>query len=228
MTRDNRSHKASARGSGSPDALVIVGSPHGGGRSTALARAVADALRERGVEPTCWHLAARPIAPCVNCGACQTTGDCRIADDSWPELAWHLEHCDLAFLVAPVYFAGPAACLKAMLDRCQMFWARKYVLGRAVPSKRPCHLLVVGDGGDPFGSEPLERICTSALNCANVRVGMQGENIHRFIGAEHDLSRVPGIVGAALGSLGKPQGAPQDAPPGAPQGAPQDDKEASA
>lgn len=218
MTRDSRSQKASARRPGSPDALVIVGSPHAGGRSTVLARAVADALRARGAEPACWHLAARPIAPCVNCGACQTTGDCRIAEDSWPELARHMERCDLVFLVAPVYFAGPAASLKAMLDRCQMFWARKYVLGRAVPPKRPCHLLVVGDGGDPFGSEPLERICTSALNCANLRVGMRGENIHRFIGAEYDLGRVPGIVGAALGEPGTTQGAPQSAS--------QDDEEA--
>lgn len=184
----------------SPHALVLVGSPHDSGKSTELGHAVASALEGRGVDTALHHLAASPVGPCVNCGACQVTGTCRIGGDSWGELSADMESCDIMFLVAPVYFAGPAAPLKAALDRCQMFWARKYVLGRDVPSKRPCHLLVVGDGGDPFGSAPLETICTSALNCANLRVG---KNTHRFIGKDYDLSRVPGIVRAALGGLGE-------------------------
>lgn len=179
-----------------PDALVLVGSPNESGRCTALGGAVVNALELLGVEPTYYHIAKYPVAACYNCGACQTTGDCRIVNDPWHVLARHMEHCDVMFLVAPVYFAGPPAHLKAVLDRCQMFWARKYVLGREMPPKRPCHLLVVGDGGDPFGSEPMETVCTSALNCANLRV--RG-HVHRFIGKDYDVARVPGIVGAALG-----------------------------
>lgn len=179
-------------------ALVLVGSAHEHGKSAALGQAVASALEERDVETAFHHLAIAPVGPCTNCGACQVTGRCHIEGDSWPELSARMEGCDIMFLVAPVYFAGPAAPLKAALDRCQMFWARKYVLERDVPPKRPCHLLVVGDGGDPFGSEPLETICTSALNCANLRVG---QNVYRFIGEDYDLSRVPQIVDAALHAL---------------------------
>lgn len=181
-----------------PDVLVLVGSPNEAGKSTALARAIENALETLGIEPTFYHLATYPVAACYNCGACQITGDCRIVNDPWHVLARHMQSCDLMFLVAPVYFAGPAAHLKAALDRCQMFWARKHVLKREMPPKRPCHLLVVGDGGDPFGSEPLEKICTSALNCANLRVG---DRIHRFVGKGYDVARVPKIVGTALGEL---------------------------
>ncbi len=181
-------------------ALVIVGSPHAKGKSEKLADAICAALAEHGAESEVFSLASHRIGWCVNCGACLKTGDCAIKGDDWVGLCSKFESADLVFLVAPVYFAGPSACLKAMLDRCQMYWARKYVVKSRVPEKRPCHLLVVGDGGDPFGSSPLETICTSALNCANLRI--EG-NILRFIGNEYDLGRVSQLVFCALENLGK-------------------------
>lgn len=181
------------------DVLVLVGSPHENGTSSAFAAAIEDALAGFGVKPCVWPLAQHPVAACYNCGACQRTGECRIVGDPWPTLARHMCSADLMFLIAPAYFAGPPAHLKAALDRCQMFWARKYVLKRELPPKRPCHLLVLGDGGDPFGTAPLEVICTSALNCANLRID---DNIHRFVGSGCDITGVAGIVEAALSGIG--------------------------
>ena len=181
------------------DVLVIVGSPHERGKSAHVAQAIEQRLSRYGVKPTVWDLAEHPVAGCYNCKGCQLTGNCRIVNDPFPVLARHMVSADLAFLVAPVYFAGPPAHLKALLDRCQMFWARKYVLKRDVPPKRPLHLIVLGDGGDPFGSEPLETSCTSAMNCANLRI--EG-NIHRIIGREFEPGELEDIVDGALRDIG--------------------------
>ena len=39
-----------------------------------------------------------------------------------------LEQADVIVLASPVQFSGPPAAVKAMIDRCQCLWARKYVL----------------------------------------------------------------------------------------------------
>ena len=50
-------------------------------------------------------------------------------------------------LASPVQFSGPPAAVKAMIDRCQCLWARKYVLKIAPLSrerKRKGFLISVG------------------------------------------------------------------------------------
>ena len=178
------------------DALVLVGSPRENGRSAKLAQALAGELRAHGVATTLWPLAQYPVAACNGCGSCSRTGECRIVNDPWHVLSRHMDSADVLFVVAPVYFAGPSGWLKAALDRCQVYWARKYVLHEEMPPMRPAYLCVVGDGGDPFGSQPLETICTSALNCANLRV--EEHRIFRFVGEQYDLSRTTGVAEAAL------------------------------
>ncbi|MGI6033913.1 MAG: flavodoxin family protein [Coriobacteriales bacterium] len=178
-----------------PDILIVVGSPKENGNSDRLGRQVEAALGVRGKRATYFHLGTYPVAACTDCGACKRSGECAIFGDAWSVLEKHLISADFVFLIAPVYFAGPAAHLKAMLDRCQVFWARKYVLNEEIPPKRPVYLLELGDGGDPFGTEPLEKICTSALNCANLRIDGR---IYRFIGSEPDPARIDSIVDGAL------------------------------
>ena len=185
------------------DVLIVVGSPRENGKSAELAQATYGAFMEHGVKPTVWHLAKYPVAACNGCGACSQTGECSILGDPFNVLSRHMDSADALVLVAPLYFAGPSGWLKAALDRCQVYWARKYVLHAELPPKRPAYLFVVGDGGDPFGSAPLETICTSALNCANLRISL--ERTHRFIANDYDLSRVPAIVSEILENLSREQ-----------------------
>lgn len=177
-----------------PEALVLVGSPRENGKSAQMGKRITELLRAQGAKVTLFELSKHPVAACTGCGACSKTGMCCIVGDAWGVLSKHMESCDALVLVAPVYFAGPTGWLKAALDRCQMYWARKYVLKEGVPSKRPAHLVVIGDGGDPFGCAPLETICTSALNCANLRI--EPSRIHRLIGSEYDVDKAREIVDA--------------------------------
>ncbi len=67
------------------------------------------------------------ITPCQHCDACLKTGKCRIEDDM--QMVYEeLEQADRIVLASPIQFMGLTAQMKAMIDRCQALWARKYVL----------------------------------------------------------------------------------------------------
>jgi multimeric flavodoxin WrbA len=69
------------------------------------------------------------IAPCQHCDACLETGRCKIEDDM--QMVYdELEQADRIVLASPIQFMGVTAQAKAMIDRCQALWARKYVLNR--------------------------------------------------------------------------------------------------
>jgi hypothetical protein len=59
--------------------------------------------------------------------------------------------------------------LKALYDRCQPYWARRYVLGeKPVGPKRPGALLVVRGGGDVLGQEGAVLTTRSVFGVLNV------------------------------------------------------------
>lgn len=182
-----------------PEVLILVGSPHEDGKSALFGRKLSEYLRLSGCAVTLYEIAKYPVAACTGCGACSKTGLCCITGDAWGVLSRHMDSCAALVVIAPVYFAGPSGWLKAALDRCQMYWARKYVLKDWIPRKRPAHLVVIGDGGDPFGTEPLEVTCTSALNCANLRI--EPERITRMIGNQYNLRHAVTVAGQVLASI---------------------------
>ena len=177
-----------------PEVLVLVGSPRKEGRSAAAAQALAAELRQLGCKVCLYPLAEYPVAACTACASCSATGECIIAGDGFGVLSRHMDSCAAAVVVAPVYFAGPSGWLKAALDRCQVYWARRYLLGRPLPPERPAHLLVMGEGGDPFGYEPLVTIATSALNSTGLRLAP--ERVHDFVGDNYSLERLPELARA--------------------------------
>jgi multimeric flavodoxin WrbA len=67
------------------------------------------------------------ITPCQHCDACLEAGRCRIEDDM-AMVYRELERADRIVLASPLHFMGMTAQAKAMIDRCQVLWARKYVL----------------------------------------------------------------------------------------------------
>ncbi len=183
---------------------IVSGSPHRNGAAESVCEQLSTRLEARGIQVNMSFLSSDDVVGCNNCAACQKTGKCVMGGDFVDNVLQRMVAADVVALVAPVYFAGPSSSLKALLDRCQMFWARKYVLKRAVPAKRPIHLVVLGDGGDPFGTQALETVCTSALNCANLRIG---ERVRRFIGTkpgEGELSKLADEVIASVSMFNIP------------------------
>lgn len=132
--------------------LGIAGSPRRHGNSERLLDACLDGARSAGAEIDELVVVDAGIAPCRGCNACSLTGECVVRDrmtDVYPRL----DAADVIVVASPVYFATVPAVLKALYDRCQPYWAKRYLLHEPAASRRPGALLLVGGGGDPYGHE---------------------------------------------------------------------------
>ncbi len=107
--------------------LGIVGSPRRGGNTDLLLGEVMRGAASRGAEVKTIILNDLKVAPCQHCDACLEAGRCKI-DDDMQMVYRELEDADRIVLASPIQFMGVTAQMKAMIDRCQALWARKYVL----------------------------------------------------------------------------------------------------
>ncbi|MFC1941365.1 flavodoxin family protein [Chloroflexota bacterium] len=107
--------------------LGIAGSPRRGGNTDLLLAEVMRGAVSRGAEVKTIVLDDLKIAPCQHCDACLKKGKCKIKDDM--QMVYReMEQADRIVLASPIQFMGVTAQMKAMIDRCQALWARKYVL----------------------------------------------------------------------------------------------------
>lgn len=132
--------------------LGIAGSPRRAGNSDTLLDECLAGAREAGAEIDRLVVAEAGIAPCRGCNACSSAGECVVRDGMTAVYA-RLDAADAIVVASPVYFATVPAVLKALYDRLQPYWARRYVLREPRPPRRPGALLLVGGGGDPYGHE---------------------------------------------------------------------------
>ena len=109
--------------------LGIAGSPRRGGNTDLLLAEVMKGAASKGAIVNTVILSNLDISPCQHCDACLETGRCRIEDDM--QMVYNeLEQADRIVLASPIQFMGVSAQAKAMIDRCQAMWARKYVLNQ--------------------------------------------------------------------------------------------------
>jgi len=107
--------------------LGITGSPRRGGNTDLLLAEVMKGAASRGAEVKTIILNDLKIAPCQHCDACLEAGRCKVEDDM--QMVYReLESADRIVLASPIQFMGVTAQMKAMIDRCQALWARKYML----------------------------------------------------------------------------------------------------
>jgi len=107
--------------------LGIAGSPRRNGNTDMLLAEFIRGAASKGAEVKTFFLRDLNISPCLHCDACLKAGICRIKDDMqkiYPEM----ENADVIVMASPIQFMGVTAHMKAMIDRCQALWARKYVL----------------------------------------------------------------------------------------------------
>jgi len=112
----------------------IYGSPRQSGNSATLLDAALEGAESAGAHVTRIWLARQDVAPCQNCQYCSSHGECHIKDDM--QVVYDaLDNSDVVLLGAPIYFCSLCAQAKTMIDRCQPYWARKYVLKQDPPRR---------------------------------------------------------------------------------------------
>ena len=105
--------------------LGILGSPRRGGNSEILMRAFLEGAAEAGAEVEEIILRDLKISPCLEIYHCFKDGTCPIKDEM-REIYDKLLEADVVALASPVFFYGVSAQSKAMIDRTQALWARRY------------------------------------------------------------------------------------------------------
>ncbi|UCE39602.1 MAG: flavodoxin family protein [Thermoplasmata archaeon] len=149
--------------------LGILGSPRYGGNSDMLLDSALEGAKEGGAEVEKIRLCDLKISPCIECHGCDETGECIVEDDMqilYPKIV----ASDRLFLASPIFFMNVSAQTKAMIDRCQCIWVRRYVLKQTIGKGREHRkgfFLAVGGSKNPekfMGAEKTIRAFFATLD----------------------------------------------------------------
>ncbi len=121
------------------------------------------------------------IEPCKELIVCEKKGFCPIKDDMDKSIYGFIKNADIVVLASPVFFYNVPAQLKALIDRCQMFWGRKYKLKLEDPNSknRQGFLLSCGASGGKKLFEGLE--LTAKIFFDAISVKYKGSLTYRHI-----------------------------------------------
>jgi len=107
--------------------LAIMGSPRKKGNTDLLLNEALKGAESQGAEVEKLIAHKLNIGHCKECNGCLKEGNCVIRDemdDIYPKLL----EADGIIVASPIFFYGVTSQTKALIDRCQALWARKYVL----------------------------------------------------------------------------------------------------
>jgi len=116
--------------------LGLQGSPRKKGNTSVLLSAFMDEAEKLGVVTRTIIADQKNIKPCKEYKTCELKGFCPIDDDMQSEIYSLLWQADLIVMATPVFFYSIPAQLKALIDRSQTLWARKYRLKLEDPGRK--------------------------------------------------------------------------------------------
>ena len=110
--------------------LGIMGSPRKKGNTDLLLDEALRGARSEGAEVEKLIVSELKIAPCGEFYGCLRDGKC-VIDDDMQQVYPKLLEAEGIILASPMFFYGLTSQVKALIDRCQALWVRKYVLKQA-------------------------------------------------------------------------------------------------
>ncbi len=113
--------------------LGIMGSPRIKGNTDLLLDEALKGAQSQQAEVEKIIVDKLKITPCREYYGCLKDGNCVIRDDM-DDIYPKLLEADGIIVASPIFFYGLTAQLKALIDRCQALWARKYVLKQTFPN----------------------------------------------------------------------------------------------
>ncbi len=129
--------------------LGIQGSPRKNGNCDHLLTLFLKACESHGAITRVIHPEKLDVGPCRELLVCEKKGVCPIRDEMEKKGYSLVKKADVVVLASPVFFYNVTAQAKVFIDRCQMFWGRKYKLRLKDPDgySRQGFLLSVGASG---------------------------------------------------------------------------------
>ena len=135
--------------------LGIMGSPRIKGNTELLLDEALKGAQSQPAETEKIVVDKLKISPCREYYGCLRDGNCVIRDDMddvYPKLL----SADAIIVASPIFFYAISAQLKALIDRCQAIWARKYVLKSLdVPLRKGAFIAVGATKGEKLFEGPI-------------------------------------------------------------------------
>jgi multimeric flavodoxin WrbA len=171
--------------------LGLQGSPRKKGNTNFLLSTFLQAAERRGAVTRAIQVVERNILPCKEYVVCEKKGYCPIDDDMASEIYGLLRQAEVVVLASPIFFYNMTSQLKALVDRCQTFWARKYRLKLSDPLKstRRGYLLSVGATKGKNLFEGLQLTAKYFFDAIDARY--EGSLVYRGIEGAKDLANHP-------------------------------------
>ena len=174
--------------------LGLQGSPREKGNTAFLLSAFMSEAKKLGAQTHVIEVAKKKIIPCREYTVCSKKGFCPIDDDMKNEIYPMLREADVIVAATPIFFYHATAQLKALIDRCQVFWARKYLLKLNDPGQksRRGFLLALGasKGENLFDGVHL----TAKYFFDAVGVSYYGSLTYRRISDPGDMEKHPTVL----------------------------------
>ena len=124
--------------------LGIMGSPRIKGNTNRLLDEALRGAQSQEAEVEDILVDKLKIAPCREYYGCLRDGNCVIRDDM-DDIYPRLLAADCIIVASPIFFYGLTSQVKALIDRCQALWARRFVLKQKLTdSDRKGALIAVG------------------------------------------------------------------------------------
>ena len=116
--------------------LGLQGSPRKKGNTRFLLSAFLEEAQRLGANTQMIEVCQKKIEPCMEYVLCEKKGICPIDDDMKREIYPLLRKADVIVAATPIFFYNTTAQLKALIDRSQTLWARKYKLHLTDPNRK--------------------------------------------------------------------------------------------
>jgi putative NADPH-quinone reductase len=112
--------------------MGLAGSPRRQGNTEILLDQFLSGAEAAGAEVHKVLVPTLEVAGCISCGGCRGSGVC-VVQDEFQEINRQLVESDVIAVASPLFFWNGPAALKALIDRGQSQWARKFVVKKPLP-----------------------------------------------------------------------------------------------
>ena len=173
--------------------LGLQGSPRRKSNTDFLLSAFLETARKKGAETYTVEVCRKNIIPCKELIVCEKKGLCPIDDDMKHQIYPLLRRADVVVAATPIFFYNVTAQLKALIDRSQALWARKYRLNLEDPGAkmRRGFLLAVGATG---GKHLFDGVHLTAKYFFDaVAAGYHGSLTYRRVEHKGDMEKHPTV-----------------------------------
>lgn len=174
--------------------LGLQGSPRKNGNTSFLLSAFLKEAKALGAQTYVVEVAKKNIVPCKEYTVCEKKGFCPIDDDMNHEIYPLLRQADVIVAATPIFFYNTTAQLKALIDRCQALWARKYKLKLNDPGRKLRRGFLLALGATK-GKNLFEGVSLTAKYFFDaVGASYEGSLTYRSIEKPGDMEKHPTVL----------------------------------